>query len=288
MPLLSQDYISKWYYLEDINDSNNIILVETCNQSLITSAESQQLIAGDAGVHSITPSQYEWNLSLTSPALIINNVDPTDSRIHKDLFTFVKSKHDYLLNHLNKDPEEYPLDSSLLLNKFTIQLSDELNMTAELFGPLGNYFTNNFAVDYATNRLTSKDFISRIVKFYDVNFYIGDIKLKLMSCDITGTYSYSKNYFINSMTSMPFYGLQFFRLNGKISFLVPVNEWNSFAEIQQEFNRLSVEQANISIQIENEYFNLGQINLKNSLTFNLTGGLTTIEATFETYARYRE
>jgi hypothetical protein len=90
------------------------------------------------------------------------------------------------------------------------------------------------------------------------------------------------------MTSMPFYGVNFFRLNGKFELLIPVSEWTSFSVIEQEYNALFAEQANVSIQIQNEYLNLGQINLKNSLTYNLNGGLTTVSVTFETYARYRE
>jgi len=288
MPLLSPEYISKWYYLEDLNNTNNIVLVETCIQKLVTSAEQNQLMAGVASAMSITPSQLDWTTSLTSPVLIINNVVPSDSRIHKDLFSFTKEKHDYLLNHLDKGGSLYPLNSGNLLQSFTINIDKDVDLNVELIGNIGSYFNNVYSVNESNKSLSSKDFIARTVQFYDVNFYVDGTQLKLMKADITGTYEYSKNYFINSMTSMPFYGVNFFRLNGQIELLLPVSEWNSFSEIQQEYNALFTEQANISIQIQNEYLNLGQINLKNSLTYNLNGGLTTVSINFETYARYRE
>ena len=71
---------------------------------------------------SITPSQYDWSTSLMSPVLVINNIVPSDSRTHKDLFTFVKEKYDYLLNHLKNGGDEFPLDSSHLMKKFTIKI----------------------------------------------------------------------------------------------------------------------------------------------------------------------
>jgi len=288
MPLLSPEYISKWYYLEDLNNTNNIVLVQTCTQNLITSAESNQLITGHAGSMSITPSQYDWSTSLMSPVLVINNIVPSDSRTHKDLFTFVKEKYDYLLNHLKNGGDEFPLDSSHLMKKFTIKIENDVEIDTELIGNLGSYFNNTLAVDNDKYQLSSKDFIARTVKFYDVNFYVNGTQLKLLTADITGSFEYSKNYFINSMTSMPFYGVNFFRLNGKFELLIPVSEWANFSVIEQEYNALFAEQANVSIQIQNEYLNLGQINLKNSLTYNLNGGLTTVSVTFETYARYRE
>jgi hypothetical protein len=288
MPLLSTEYISKWYYLEDLNNTNNIVLVQTCTQNLITSAESNQLITGHAGSMSITPSQYDWSTSLMSPVLVINNIVPSDSRTHKDLFTFVKEKYDYLLNHLKNGGDEFPLDSSHLMKKFTIKIENDVEIDTELIGNLGSYFNNTLAVDNEKYQLSSKDFIARTVKFYDVNFYVNGTQLKLLTADITGSFEYSKNYFINSMTSMPFYGVNFFRLNGKFELLIPVSEWTNFSVIEQEYNALFAEQANVSIQIQNEYLNLGQINLKNSLTYNLNGGLTTVSVTFETYARYRE
>jgi hypothetical protein len=288
MPLLSPEYISKWYYLEDLNNTNNIVLVQTCTKNLITSAESNQLITGHAGSMSITPSQYDWSTSLMSPVLVINNIVPSDSRTHKDLFTFVKEKYDYLLNHLKNGGDEFPLDSSHLMKKFTIKIENDVEIDTELIGNLGSYFNNTLAVDNEKYQLSSKDFIARTVKFYDVNFYVNGTQLKLLTADITGSFEYSKNYFINSMTSMPFYGVNFFRLNGKFELLIPVSEWTNFSVIEQEYNALFAEQANVSIQIQNEYLNLGQINLKNSLTYNLNGGLTTVSVTFETYARYRE
>jgi len=288
MPLLSPEYISKWYYLEDLNNTNNIVLVQTCTQNLITSAESNQLITGHAGSMSITPSQYDWSTSLMSPVLVINNIVPSDSRTHKDLFTFVKEKYDYLLNHLKNGGDEFPLDSSHLMKKFTIKIENDVEIDTELIGNLGSYFNNTLAVDNEKYQLSSKDFIARTVKFYDVNFYVNGTQLKLLTADITGSFEYSKNYFINSMTSMPFYGVNFFRLNGKFELLIPVSEWTNFSVIEQEYNALFAEQANVSIQIQNEYLNLGQINLKNSLTYNLNGVLTTVSVTFETYARYRE
>ena len=288
MPLLSPEYISKWYYLEDLNNTNNIVLVQTCTQNLITSAESNQLITGHAGSMSITPSQYDWSTSLMSPVLVINNIVPSDSRTHKDLFTFFKEKYDYLLNHLKNGGDEFPLDSSHLMKKFTIKIENDVEIDTELIGNLGSYFNNTLAVDNEKYQLSSKDFIARTVKFYDVNFYVNGTQLKLLTADITGSFEYSKNYFINSMTSMPFYGVNFFRLNGKFELLIPVSEWTNFSVIEQEYNALFAEQANVSIQIQNEYLNLGQINLKNSLTYNLNGGLTTVSVTFETYARYRE
>lgn len=288
MPLLSTEYISKWYYLEDLNNTNNIVLVQTCTQNLVTSSEPNQLIAGHAGSMSITPSQLDWSTSLMSPVLVINNIVPSDSRTHKDLFTFVKEKYDYLLNHLNYGGTEYPLNSSHLMRKFTIKIENDVEIDTDLIGNLGSYFNNTLSVDDEKKQLSSKDFIARSIKFYDVNFYVNGTQLKLMSADITGNFDYSKSYFINSMTSMPFYGVNFFKLNGKIEILIPVSEWTSFSVIEQEYNALFTEQANVSIQIQNEYLNLGQINLKNSLTFNLNGGLTTVSVTFETYARYRE
>ena len=74
MPILSSNYISNWYKVQDI-DNNNFYVLESIKSSISTSQSKKDYIQGDGGTHVIASLQTVWSTDISSPILLITQDD---------------------------------------------------------------------------------------------------------------------------------------------------------------------------------------------------------------------
>jgi hypothetical protein len=156
MPIMPADYFSTWYV---ITIGGMPTILQSYNETLNQAVSDKKLVQGDIGNHvvDIAPTYYQYNLNC--PILLI---EP------KNLF---KDTFDLVLNFLNLIQE--PVYGNADIDQFNyVMQSAQLNFSTEssncttsleswkAFDDVDNFKT------YAPNY----DFISRLVKFYDIQF----------------------------------------------------------------------------------------------------------------------
>lgn len=156
MPIMPADYFSTWYV---ITIGGMPTILQSYNETLNQAASDKKLVQGDIGNHvvDIAPTYYQYNLNC--PILLI---EP------KNLFN---DTFDLVLNFLNLIQE--PVYGNADIDQFNyVMQSAQLNFSTEssncttsleswkAFDDVDNFKT------YAPNY----DFISRLVKFYDIQF----------------------------------------------------------------------------------------------------------------------
>jgi len=156
MPIMPADYFSTWYV---ITIGGMPTILQSYNETLNQAVSDKKLVQGDIGNHvvDIAPTYYQYNLNC--PILLI---EP------KNLFN---DTFDLVLNFLNLIQE--PVYGNADIDQFNyVMQSAQLNFSTEssncttsleswkAFDDVDNFKT------YAPNY----DFISRLVKFYDIQF----------------------------------------------------------------------------------------------------------------------
>ena len=138
MPIMPADYFSTWYV---ITIGGMPTILQSYNETLNQAVSDKKLVQGDIGNHvvDIAPTYYQYNLNC--PILLI---EP------KNLFN---DTFDLVLNFLNLIQE--PVYGSTESSNCTTSLE-----SWKAFDDVDNFKT------YAPNY----DFISRLVKFYDIQF----------------------------------------------------------------------------------------------------------------------
>ena len=156
MPIMPADYFSTWYV---ITIGGMPTILQSYNETLNQAVSDKKLVQGDIGNHvvDIAPTYYQYNLNC--PILLI---EP------KNLFN---DTFDLVLNFLNLIQE--PVYGNADIDQFnyvmqSAQLSfstESSNCTTSLESWKAFDDVDNFKT-YAPNY----DFISRLVKFYDIQF----------------------------------------------------------------------------------------------------------------------
>ena len=156
MPIMPADYFSTWYV---ITIGGMPTILQSYNETLNQAVSDKKLVQGDIGNHvvDIAPTYYQYNLNC--PILLI---EP------KNLFN---DTFDLVLNCLNLIQE--PVYGNADIDQFnyvmqSAQLSfstESSNCTTSLESWKAFDDVDNFKT-YAPNY----DFISRLVKFYDIQF----------------------------------------------------------------------------------------------------------------------
>ena len=270
MPLIPSNYINSWYKVQDKLPPHNFYILKSVSSTLNQVVEKKDYIQGDAGTHVMSIRDNVWSTSISSPILIIKQLDrsPYDFLDSFDLFlqTFYKLRTYFkeVTEATEDDPEsDIYLTTADLLSRATIQISDSgvdanltyLNNFDQMFEFLlpGQDFvkeqeqnkdksSEGSTTEYKSNKeiknATTIDYLSRTAKFYDVKFYIPEdnVEFIVKSGTINVSVDYAKHFFINSNTSQPFYKPKGYSIQGEVDLIIPADIWASI--IKPEFNNL--------------------------------------------------
>lgn len=320
MPLIPSNYINSWYKVQDKLPPYNFYILRTITSTLNQAVDRKEYIQGDAGTHVMSMRDTVWNTTISSPVLIVKQLDisPYDFLDSFDLFlqTFYKLRTYFkeVTEALENDPEsDIYLTTGDLLSRATVIINDsgvDVNLTYlnnfdqmfTLLLPGENFLKNkdgSNAIQNNTNSyLTKLSYLSRTAKFYDVKFYIPEDNTEFIvkTGTINVNVDYAKMFFINSNTSQPFYKPKGYSIQGEVDLIIPVDIWDSIIKPTkndlnrvlpgQNFMQLIKEKVNCSIGIaDGRMFKVGLVNA--TTDFNLTmdsGSLPTLRVKFETYA----
>jgi hypothetical protein len=316
MPLIPSNYINSWYKVQDKLPPHNFYILKSVSSTLNQVVEKKDYIQGDAGTHVMSIRDNVWSTSISSPVLIIKQLDASefDFLDSFDLFlqTFYKLRTYFkeVTEALEDDPEsDIYLTTGDLLSRATVQINDTgvdvsltyLNNFDQMFNFLlpGENFVKKSDNQNATNaNLEKLSYLSRTARFYDVKFYIPEdnVEFIVKSGNINVSVDYAKHFFINSNTSQPFYKPKGYSINGEVDLIIPADIWTSIIKPTtndlnrvlpgQNFMQLIKEKVNCSIGIaDGRMFKVGLVNATSE--FNLvmdSGSLPSLKVKFETYA----
>ena len=214
MPLLPKEYFSNWYFLS--LDSKRY-LVSSYSETLDHQVQDVKYIQSDIGNHIVSISPKKYNLSLSSPILVIDHDDSTD-----DIFDLYSLALDNL--SLIQTPITNTNRPNYIFKSANLQLGQECNINAQL----ESYEPFNTNLDYITNEL---DFIARLAKHYDVrfsafgqNYLITNATLNISVNTTANFYVSGSNNFYGNVT--PLYGIHGYVVTGDVTMVVMPDQYD--------------------------------------------------------------
>lgn len=282
MPIITSDNIADWYYLEDLHTPRRF-LVENFTTTRNQKVEQRKAIQGLPGTLIMDVAGSDWNSTFSSNALIIKDGD-----LYHDIFDLLLEDFGHIKQFLLYQ-NEFLEDKNLLVTA-EIEIGEQVGITLTYTQKFDNIFNFKYVADTDNN-----DFVARVAKFYDTNFYLSK-KLnsdeyyifKINTGRITISVDYDTLYFVNSDSEFPFYSLQNYKISGSFTAYLPHEQIDNLIIYNKNFNELIPSRANCSIAIGDRYLELGQANIQSNVTFSKSNGYLEIESHFETYSRFYE
>lgn len=282
MPIITSDNIADWYYLEDLHTPRRF-LVENFTTTRNQKVEQRKAIQGLPGTLIMDVAGSDWSSTFSSNALIIKDGD-----LYHDIFDLLLEDFGHIKQFLLYQ-NEFLEDKNLLVTA-EIEIGEQVGITLTYTQKFDNIFNFKYIADTDNN-----DFVARVAKFYDTNFYLSK-KLnsdeyyifKINTGRITISVDYDTLYFVNSDSEFPFYSLQNYKISGSFTSYLPHDQIDDLIIYNKNFNELIPSRANCSIAIGDRYLELGQANIQSNVTFSKSNGYLEIESHFETYSRFYE
>ena len=278
MPILPPEYISTWYYFRD--GAGYIRLFENWNESQQQEVERKLLMQGDIGTHVMNVGGIKWVTRIKSPALIVE-VTPGYPDSTTDAFDLIKYGFNLLRNPVTQANESY------LLKSATINIAQEgVTCDIEFWSSIPGAFNARYAVD-----ILPPDFIARVARFYDTYLTIIDPQETQTYAILSGTINInvdiSENYFINTGSQAPYFGIQGYHVNGSVTVVAAPEQFSDLDIVNQQPGQLIATTAATSLQIGTTYLGLGQSQIRKSVERTMDANqITKAKIDFETYTRY--
>lgn len=309
MPILPPEYISTWYYFRD--GANLVRVFESWSETQEQDVQPQSLLQGDIGTHVMNVGGIKWVTRIDSPALIVEFNDGSEGVT--DSFDLLVYAFNYLRNPVATrsistaagiDVPDYLMRSGkVTIGEEGVSVSMEIVSSRE--GALkpntllssGGETPNDWSSGYAS---PPPDFIARVARFYDVQFSLSDssqtFSYAVIKADITFKVNLSENYFINTSSQAPYFGVQGYHVSGEVEIAVPPEYYRDLYIPGQNtydangvFQALNANNTNVSLYLtghENGLL-LGQTQLRSSVSRNLRPNqISTVTVNFETFTRY--
>lgn len=299
MPILPPEYISSWYYFRD--GAGFIRIFESWDETQQQDVEKATLLQGDIGTHVMNVGGIKWVTNIQSPALIVEFADGSEGIT--DAFDLLVYAFNYIRNpaltqSISQDPA-YPTGAVIgdyLLESATIKVAQEgvdITMAFKSSRP------GAFAVQRGYT-IPTPDFIARVARFYDVQFYTSDssqtYNYQVLSANINIRVDLSENYFINTGSQAPYFGVQGYHVSGDLELAVPPEYFPDVFIPQQNaigangaLQALNANNANISLLLtgHQDGLILGSTQLRSRVKRSLNPrNISTVNVEFETFTRY--
>jgi len=284
MPILPPELISTWYIMYDTSTGNPTYrLLENWSESQSQSVTPKPLLQGDIGTHVMDIGGIKYTTTINSPVVIVETNGGTD----------ITSVFDLLLTSFNVifDPTlQSDPNLTYILKSAAINIRQE-GVTVDL-----TYWSSQPGA-FQPAYISPFDFIARTARFYDTTFVVND-------SDVTGNYqiitgsinidvNLSENYFINTGSQLPYFGIQGYTVKGNVDILAtPItntsnNIFDRFFVTAQSPGILNTINANTSLKIGNVQLNLGQTSVVNNSSIKMSPNQpTTVKLEFNSYVRY--
>jgi len=323
MPILSSNYISNWYKVQDI-DNNNFYVLESIKSSISTSQSKKDYIQGDGGTHVIASLQTVWSTDISSPILLITQ-DDNQKEDFKDILDIFIESYDKLKNfYLNASEATIAAPNSEILlqpkdllssamldftergcsvsltynckydKKFEINKSDTLSESIYKDNTTGLY-----GVQRLKESLDENSFIARTVRNYDVSLFVHENgeKYAIKNAKLKFTFDYNAVNFINSNTSIPFFEPKGYSISGEVELIIPPDKLDTFfyptknddtkLTPGQNFMQLVRDKINLSVVLsDGRIIKVGLASLSSqvSISMRTETGIATVNMQFETFA----
>lgn len=277
MPILPPEYIATWYYFRD--GAGLIRIFENWSEKQSQQVAPVSLIQGDIGTHVMDVGGIKWVTRIKSPALIVE-LDPNSSDSTTDAFDLIKYSFNLLRNPLTQANENYILKSA------TITMGEEgVNCDIEFWSSVSGAFTPNYAVD-----ILPPDFIARKARFFDTFLTIVDPQETQSYAIKSGTISInvdiSENFFMNTGSQAPYFGIQGYHVAGNITVVAAPSQFPDLDITPQQPGQLIATRAATSLQIGTTYLGLGQTQIRKDVERTMSANqITTATIDFDTYTR---
>jgi hypothetical protein len=232
--------------------------VQSYNETLEHSVQDVKLIQSDIGNHVVSISPKKYNLSISSPLIILDHDNSLDNVY--DLFYLALENLTKIQSPLT--PTNAP---SYVFKSANIQLGQECSINAQLEG--WQPFNSN--LDYITNEL---DFSARLVKHYDIKFSAFGQNYLISNATLNISVNTSTNYFVSGSNDfygnvVPLYGIHGYSVSGDVTIVVTPDQYDLLKLYNDQepgyFNAVS---QNISLTIfdrKNPVSDVRKINLGN-------------------------
>jgi hypothetical protein len=213
------DYFSNWY-LVSLDDKARI--VQSYNEILNQETQAKRYVQGDIGNHAVDISPKFYQLTVSSPILIIDS-DVGSNPIY-DIF-------DLVLENLIK--LQFPItDTDITLNTFTyimqnanIQLSPE---SSEITTTLESWNQFNSGLEYDPENY---NFIARQAKFYDIQLGVFGDNYLVSNGTLSISVNSNKNFYVPGYNAgfgntVPLYDVFGYSVTGNVTVIVTPEQYN--------------------------------------------------------------
>ena len=299
MPILSSNYISNWYKVQDI-DNNDFYVLESIKSSISTSQSKKDYIQGDGGTHVIASLQTVWSTDISSPILLITQ-DDNQKEDFKDILDIFIESYDKLKNfYLNASEATIAAPNSEIL----LQPKDLLSSAMLDFTERGSSVSLTYNCKYDKKfEINKSDTLSESIYKDNTTGLYGVQRLK-ESLDENSfiartvrNYDYNAVNFINSNTSIPFFEPKGYSISGEVELIIPPDKLDTFfyptknddtkLTPGQNFMQLVRDKINLSVVLsDGRIIKVGLASLSSqvSISMRTETGIATVNMQFETFA----
>jgi len=283
MKLLTSDYISNWFILNDKNNPNYNYIVDNIDNTTLQSVDSKLYLNGVAAPIAMSVQGLSHKTSVVGSLIIQKN---SNSKF-KDVFDLLIEDFTLIRNKLTY-PSLYNMSTKNLMSNAEINVnSDSATIALTYLAKYDQIFNINYASAFFKE--LDNEFLGRVASTYDIRFYNDDISYLIKSGSISISVAYNTVHLMNTNTVEPFYSPQSFEINFDMTLISKIDDYENIntnnSNIYANYPNFDVNLNNLTLVVGQRHLKLGQASLITSSYLKLKGKIVEVDLKFKSFAR---